>query len=78
MFQQLAKKILRSSEVKKRAILIGVGLYSDKDGKLRGDYDDSQMENVASFYSPTPGGVGPVNVACLMENLVKAAENSSK
>ncbi len=71
----VGKTILTSKQIKKGVILIGVGLYSNENGKLRGDYDNSDVENVASFYSPTPGGVGPVNVACLIENLVKAAEN---
>ncbi len=74
----VGKHILNSTDVKKDVILIGVGLFSDKDGKLKGDYDGDDVESVASFYSPTPGGIGPVNVACLLENLVKAAENSSK
>ncbi|MBI4097613.1 MAG: bifunctional 5,10-methylenetetrahydrofolate dehydrogenase/5,10-methenyltetrahydrofolate cyclohydrolase [Candidatus Levybacteria bacterium] len=74
----VGKTILSSKQIKKGVILVGVGLYSDQKGKLKGDYDNLDVENVASFYSPTPGGVGPVNVACLLENLVKAAENSSK
>lgn len=74
----VGKTILSTKQFKKGAILIGVGLYTDENGKLRGDYNNSDVENVASFYSPTPGGVGPVNVACLLENLVKAAENQSK
>ena len=74
----VGKTILSTKQFKKGAILIGVGIYTDDTGKLRGDYNNSDVENVASFYSPTPGGVGPVNVACLMENLVKAAENSSR
>lgn len=73
----VGKRVLFSKDIKKGAILIGVGLYSSE-GKLRGDYDDSDMENIASFYSPTPGGVGPVNVTCLLENLVKAARIQSK
>ncbi len=72
----VGKTILNSKQIKKGVILIGVGLYSDANGKLRGDYDNSDVENIASYYSPTPGGVGPVNVACLLDNLVKAAENS--
>lgn len=55
--------------------LIGVGL-SSRDGKLKGDYDESKIENRVKYFTPTPGGVGPVNVACLMQNLVKAAEIS--
>lgn len=56
-------------------ILIGVGLHRGKDGKLHGDYDEEKIKNIASFYTPTPGGVGPVNVAMLLENLIKATEN---
>lgn len=72
----VGKTILSSKQIKKGVILIGVGLYSDEDGKLRGDYDDSEVENTASYYSPTPGGVGPVNVSCLLENLIKSAESN--
>ena len=71
----VGKTILNSKQIKKGVILIGVGLYSDANGKLRGDYDNFDVENIASYYSPTPGGVGPVNVACLLENLINAAQN---
>jgi methylenetetrahydrofolate dehydrogenase (NADP+)/methenyltetrahydrofolate cyclohydrolase len=67
--------VIKVSEIKKGAILIGVGLHKEDDGKFHGDFDEEKIEKIASFYSPTPGGVGPVNVACLLENLVTAAEN---
>ena len=70
--------VVTKLNLKKGAILIGVGIYSDENGKTRGDYDAIEIENVAAFYSPTPGGVGPVNVSMLMENVVEAAENLSK
>jgi methylenetetrahydrofolate dehydrogenase (NADP+) / methenyltetrahydrofolate cyclohydrolase len=70
--------VVTSLNLKKGAILIGVGIYSDEFGKTRGDYDAAEVENIASFYSPTPGGVGPVNVSMLMENVVKATESLSK
>jgi methylenetetrahydrofolate dehydrogenase (NADP+)/methenyltetrahydrofolate cyclohydrolase len=70
--------VVTKSNLKKGAILIGVGIYSDENGKTRGDYDSAEVENVASFYSPTPGGVGPVNVAMLMENVVEAAESLTR
>lgn len=72
----VGKHILDSSQIKKGAILIGVGLYANSEGKLRGDYDNDDMDQIASFYSPTPGGVGPVNVACLLKNLVLAAKKT--
>ncbi len=64
--------------LKNGVILIGVGLSADDEGKTRGDYDEKEIESLASFYTPTPGGVGPVNVAMLMKNLVEACENLSK
>ena len=68
--------IIRKDNIKKGAILIGIGMHRGGDGKLKGDFDEKEIESIASFYTPTPGGVGPVNVACLLENLIKAAESS--
>nr|MBI5455778.1 bifunctional 5,10-methylenetetrahydrofolate dehydrogenase/5,10-methenyltetrahydrofolate cyclohydrolase [Candidatus Levybacteria bacterium] len=65
--------IFKSSEIKDGAILIGVGLHGEDDGKFHGDFRENEIQNIASFYSPTPGGVGPVNVAMLLQNLVKAS-----
>jgi len=71
------RRVVTKLNLKKDAILIGVGIFSE-DGKTRGDYDKAEIESVVSFYSPTPGGVGPVNVSMLMENVVEATENLSK
>lgn len=68
--------IIRKDNIKENAILIGVGMFS-KNGKLKSDYEVEEIEGKSSFYTPTPGGVGPVNVAFLMSNLIKAAENLS-
>ncbi|OGH37650.1 MAG: hypothetical protein A3B44_00050 [Candidatus Levybacteria bacterium RIFCSPLOWO2_01_FULL_38_21] len=67
--------ILAKSDIKKGAILVGVGMYRGKDSKLHSDYEEDDIKDIASFYTPTPGGVGPVNVAMLLKNLLKAAEN---
>ena len=56
-------KVVTRGMVHKDTILIGVG---------RGDYDEDEIKDIVAYYTPTPGGVGPVNVACLMQNLVKA------
>ncbi len=53
-------------------ILISVGIWRDVLGKLHGDYEEEEIKDIASYYTPTPGGVGPVNVACLMQNLIQA------
>lgn len=72
------ENIVKPEMLKRGVILIGVGLYKGTDGKMHGDYDEEQIKNIASFYTPTPGGVGPVNVAMLLKNLVTEAENLSK
>lgn len=69
-------EIAKADDLKTGAILIGVGMHTE-DGKLKGDYVEEDIENIASAYTPTPGGVGPVNVACLMRNLIEATENQS-
>ncbi len=65
--------VIRALEIKPGAIVIGVGLHRSPEGKLTGDFNEEEISQVAGFYTPTPGGIGPVNVACLMENLVKAS-----
>jgi methylenetetrahydrofolate dehydrogenase (NADP+)/methenyltetrahydrofolate cyclohydrolase len=59
--------------LKHGVMLISVGIWRDNEGKLHGDYEEDDVKDIASFYTPTPGGVGPVNVSCLMENLIQAA-----
>ncbi len=66
------KRVVTREAIKQDAILISVGLWRDPMGKLRGDYEEADIEDVARAFTPTPGGVGPVNVACLMQNLIKA------
>lgn len=65
--------VVRRDNIKEGSVLLSVGITRGSDGKLHGDYEEEEIKDVASFYTPTPGGVGPVNVACLMANLVKAA-----
>jgi methylenetetrahydrofolate dehydrogenase (NADP+)/methenyltetrahydrofolate cyclohydrolase len=55
--------------VKNGAVLIDVG-NSSEEGKVKGDIDPSAYE-IASYVAPVPGGVGPVTVAVLVENLLK-------
>ena len=64
--------IITAEKIKKGVILIGVGIFRDENGKLQGDYDEKSIEYKAGFYTPTPGGVGPVNVAMLMVNLLNS------
>lgn len=66
--------IVRRDMVSNRTILLGVGLHAEH-GKLKPDYDEEEIKDVVKYYTPVPGGVGPVNVACLFENVLKAASN---
>ncbi len=68
--------VFDSSEIKNGAVLIGVGLHKETDGKFHGDYNEEKIKNIAGFYTPTPGGVGPVNVTMLLKNLVESAEDN--
>jgi methylenetetrahydrofolate dehydrogenase (NADP+)/methenyltetrahydrofolate cyclohydrolase len=65
-------RVVTPDAVKSGAILISVGLWRAADGTLHGDYEENEIKDIASFYTPTPGGVGPLNIASLMQNLVKA------
>lgn len=70
------ENVITKSMLKKDVILIGIGMHRKDDGTFAGDYDEEEIKDIASWYTPIPGGVGPVNVACLMENLVLATEKS--
>lgn len=59
--------------VKPGAVVIDVGMNRDEAGKLCGDVVFSEVEPVASYITPVPGGVGPMTIAMLMENTVTAA-----
>jgi len=62
--------------IKPGAIVIDVGINRMPDGRLSGDVDFDEAARVASAITPVPGGVGPMTIACLLMNTVKAAENS--
>jgi methylenetetrahydrofolate dehydrogenase (NADP+) / methenyltetrahydrofolate cyclohydrolase len=65
-------RIVRGDWVKPGAVVIDVGLNRLEDG-LSGDVDFEAVAEVASAITPVPGGVGPMTVACLLRNTVKAA-----
>lgn len=59
--------------VKPGAVVIDVGMNRNAEGKLCGDVA-SEVEPIASFLTPVPGGVGPMTIAMLMKNTVLAAK----
>ncbi|TAK03617.1 bifunctional 5,10-methylenetetrahydrofolate dehydrogenase/5,10-methenyltetrahydrofolate cyclohydrolase [Patescibacteria group bacterium] len=66
--------LVRADAVKPGAIVIDVGT-TKVDGKLLGDVDFASVEPVAGFLTPVPGGVGPMTVAMLLNNVAKAARS---
>ncbi|MBI4096626.1 MAG: bifunctional 5,10-methylenetetrahydrofolate dehydrogenase/5,10-methenyltetrahydrofolate cyclohydrolase [Candidatus Levybacteria bacterium] len=71
------QNIITGNMIKKGVILISIGLSRGTDGKMHGDYEEQEIKDKASFYTPTPGGVGPINIAMLLKNLISAAHYSA-
>ena len=71
-------KFVTEDMVKKGAVVIDVGINRTEEGKLVGDVDFENVEKVASHITPVPGGVGPMTVAMLMNNVIKATKEQNK
>lgn len=67
-------KFVTSDMVKQGAVVIDVGINRTEEGKLVGDVDFEAVEPLSSYITPVPGGVGPMTIAILMANVVKAAK----
>lgn len=65
--------VVRKEFLKPGCTLVGIGIHKDN-GKLIGDYSEEEISEVAAAYTPTPGGVGPLNLAYLFKNLIDAAK----
>lgn len=62
--------LIKGDMVKKGAVVIDAGTSSES-GKIKGDIDFETVSKKAGHISPVPGGVGPMTIACLLENLVE-------
>jgi methylenetetrahydrofolate dehydrogenase (NADP+) / methenyltetrahydrofolate cyclohydrolase len=67
-------KFLKSSMIKEGVVVIDVGINRDENGQLCGDVDFETVAPKCSYITPVPGGVGPMTIAQLMTNVVRAAE----
>ena len=67
-------KFVTSNMVKDGAVVIDVGINRNEEGKIVGDVDFENVSKKASYITPVPGGVGPMTIAMLMCNVVKAAK----
>ena len=75
-------KFLGSDHVKEGAVVIDVGINrvddssSSRGYRLVGDVDFESVAEICSFITPVPGGVGPMTIAMLISNTIKACRNS--
>lgn len=71
-------KFVTEDMVKDDVVVIDVGINRMEDGTLCGDVDFENVSKKASYITPVPGGVGPMTIAMLIYNVVKAAKNTLK
>jgi methylenetetrahydrofolate dehydrogenase (NADP+)/methenyltetrahydrofolate cyclohydrolase len=67
-------KFITGDMVKEGVVIIDAGT-SEENGSVVGDINIESFQNKASFITPTPGGVGPVTVATLLENVLKVSQS---
>ncbi|MCT7522220.1 bifunctional methylenetetrahydrofolate dehydrogenase/methenyltetrahydrofolate cyclohydrolase FolD [Aliarcobacter cryaerophilus] len=70
--------LLKEDMVKDGAVVIDVGINRLESGKLVGDADFEGLKNKCSHLTPVPGGVGPMTIAMLLKNTIKAANLRDK
>lgn len=68
-------KFVTADMVKEGAVVIDVGINRNQEGKVCGDVDFEEVSKIASHITPVPGGVGPMTIAMLMNNIIKATQN---
>lgn len=64
--------LISADMVKEGATVIDVGMNRSDNGKLCGDVDFENVKEIASYITPVPGGVGPMTITMLMNNVIKA------
>ena len=67
--------LIKEDMVKEGAIIIDIGINRLDNGKLVGDVDFNAVSQKCSYITPVPGGVGPMTIAMLLQNTVKAAKH---
>jgi methylenetetrahydrofolate dehydrogenase (NADP+)/methenyltetrahydrofolate cyclohydrolase len=66
--------LIKEDMVKDDAIIIDIGINRADNGKLVGDVDFENVAKKCSYITPVPGGVGPMTIAMLLSNTLKAAK----
>lgn len=70
--------LIKEDMVKDGAVVIDIGINRAPDGKLVGDVDYANVSPKCSFITPVPGGVGPMTIAMLLQNTLRAAQAHAK
>ena len=70
-------ELIKGRWIKKGAVVIDVGMNRSPEGKLIGDVEYKAAFERASYITPVPGGVGPMTVAMLLHNTIRAANPGS-
>lgn len=65
-------KFVTADMIKEGAVVIDVGINRDEKGLITGDVDFENVSEKTSYITPVPGGVGPMTIAMLMNNVIKA------
>ncbi len=71
------ENLITADMVKDGVVVVDVGINRKDDGRLCGDTDFDEISKKASYITPVPGGVGPMTVAALILNTVRATERQS-
>lgn len=72
------RNLITEDMVTEGAVVIDVGINRNDEGKICGDVDFENVSKKASVITPTPGGVGPMTICCLMENTIECYLNRQK
>ncbi len=70
--------LITEDMVKEDAVIIDIGVSRTPEGKLVGDVDFEAVSKKSSYITPSPGGVGPMTIAMLLSNTLKAAKMNAK
>jgi methylenetetrahydrofolate dehydrogenase (NADP+)/methenyltetrahydrofolate cyclohydrolase len=70
--------LIKEDMVKDDAIIVDIGINRADDGRLVGDVDYDNVAPKTSYITPVPGGVGPMTIAMLLSNTLKAAKLHAK
>lgn len=71
-------KLITKRHVSSNQVVIDIGITLLKNGKIAGDVDFKNVKGVVKAITPVPGGVGPMTVVSLMENLLDSQALKSK